>query len=286
MTLEEELELEIQNVKNVVQDSQTRDSEDFNVRGELYRLAFLFAPNSRDQDIHYCREWIAPREGEKSVDIAAGTGFLTKHVAQWTKSIVYAIDPSDVQLRNLEKNCQGLPVKTIVGSLSDQKTLVGLGGDVGNIDFVTSFGGIHHCLDKVGVNSQKEMFKLVSKALKKGGRFIAADVGDATKLSEHFEVSVKRHCLTGHEEKWLSAQRLKGELIDGTDLKYIRSEVVPIQWVFTDDHQMAMFMKGLHAYDLSEKEILDDLQSILGYEHKEGGVYLNWPMLFFHLEKA
>jgi SAM-dependent methyltransferase len=285
MTLEEELELEIQNVKNVVQHSQTKDPEDFNVRGELYRLAFLFAPSSRDQDIRCCYEWIVPQEGEKSIDIAAGTGFLTKHIAQWTKSTVYAIDPSNVQLRNLEHNCQGLPVKTIAGSLSDETTLAGLGSDVGDIDFVTSFGGIHHCLDKDGINSQMEMFKLVSKALKKGGRFIAADVGDETKLSEHFEVSVKKHCLTGHEEKWLSTERLKGELIDGTDLKYIRSEVVPIQWVFTDEHQMAMFMKGLHAYDLSEKEILDDLQSILGYEHKEGGVYLNWPMLFFHLEK-
>jgi SAM-dependent methyltransferase len=283
--LEAELDEQIRRVKIAAKDGLLRDSEDFNVRGGLYRLAFLFAPNARNQDIENIKKWVNPLKGEKSIDIAAGTGFLTKHIATWTEAIVYAIDPSSVQLSNLENNCEGLPVKTITGSLSELSTLEKLGDELGKIDFVTSFGGIHHVIDKGGVNCQKKMFEYISKALKPGGRFIAADVGVGTSLAKHFETSVKKHCLTGHEEKWLSLERLQNELIEGTGLKYIKSEMVPIQWLFETKHQMAMFMKCLHAYDLTEEEVIGDLSSILGFEEKDGKVYLNWPMLFFHLEK-
>lgn len=284
-TLDEELDNEIANVRRIVKNSELRDPEDFNVRGELYRIAFLFAPDARHQDIQHVREWVNPKTGEKSIDIAAGTGFLTKHIADWTRQTVYAIDPSDVQLQALKKKCAGLPVKAVLGSLSEKETILKIGADIGQIDFVTSFGGIHHVVDKDCRNCQKEMFKNVDLALKKGGRFIAADVGDNTALSRHFEVSVKKNCLTGHEEKWLSPERLQGELIEGTDLKYVKSEIIPIQWIFNSKHEMAMFMKGLHAYDLTEDEVLTDLQSILGYEERDDKVCLNWPMLFFHLEK-
>lgn len=285
-TLEAQLENEISHVRKVVSESTVRDPEDFNIRGELYRLAFLFASDARYQDIEYVKQWVKPQKGEKSIDIAAGTGFLTKHIAEWTSEIVYAIDPSDVQLKNLHAKCKNLFVKTIAGSLSEESTMNQLGSDLGKIDFITSFGGIHHVIDKNGRNCQKEMFKNVSRALRTGGRFIAADVGLHTALAKHFEVSVKANCLTGHEEKWLSPERMQGELIEGTDLKYIKSEVIPIQWVFENKHQMAMFMKGLHAYDLNEQEVLEDLASILGFEEKEDKIFLNWPMLFFHLEKV
>ena len=58
-------------------------------------------------------------------------------------------------------------------------------------------------MDESGENKQRMMFEKIARALKPGGRFVAADVGENTKLAEHFDTSVKRHCLTGHHEKWL-----------------------------------------------------------------------------------
>jgi len=279
------LDAEVLRVRELVQKDESKDPEDFNIRGGLYRIAFEIAPEARRQDIQQVHEWVKPQTGEVAVDIAAGTGFLTKPIHEWTKERVYAIDPSGVQLETLKKKCTGLPIITVEGSLSEQDTLKKLGGDIGKIDFVTSFGGIHHVIDENGVNKQKMMFENVSRALKSGGRFVAADVGKGTKLSEHFEKSVKQHCLTGHHEKWLNPDRLQGELVESTGLSYIKSEIIPIQWFFNSKREMALFMKALHAYDMTEDQILNDLASILGFEEKERKVSLNWPMLFFHLQK-
>lgn len=279
------LDAEISRVRELLLKSESRDPEDFNIRGGLYKIAFEIAPEARRQDIYQVHEWVKPQVGEVSVDVAAGTGFLTKPIHEWTKEKVYAIDPSGVQLETLKKKCVGLPIITVEGSLSEVDTLQKLGGDIGKIDFVTSFGGIYHVIDENGENNQKMMFENVARALKSGGRFVAADVGEGTKLSEHFEKSVKQHCLTGHHEKWLNRNRLSGELTDGTGLSFVKSDVVPIQWVFNSKREMALFMKALHAYDMTEEEVLNDLASILGFEEKENRVSLNWPMLFFHLQK-
>src|SRR5690606_26918978 len=131
----------------------------------------------------------------------------------------------------------------------------------------------------------KRMFENISNILKPGGRFVAGDVGANTALSQHFENSVKKHCLTGHSEKWLSRDRIEKELIPETNLEPIRIEEVDVKWVFDSEKQMALFMKGLHAYDMSESEVLQDLQKYLGYKKQAEKYELNWPMLFFHLEK-
>lgn len=277
---------EISRVRDLVSKEKNIDSEDFDLRGELYRLAFEVAPLAREQDLINMEKWIAPRKGEKSIDIAAGTGFLTIALEKWTEGKIYAVDPSDVQLNNLKKKADNTNIEIIVGSFSESETAEKIGEDFGNIDLVTSYGGLHHVLDKNGINRQKELFKNVSKVLKPGGRFVAGDVGADTDLAKHFENSVKKNCLTSHSEKWLSPERLKGELIEDTDLKYVRSEILPIKWIFDNEEQLALFMKGLHAYDMSDAEILSDLNSFLGYTKDETGkCILNWPMLFFELQK-
>lgn len=278
---------EIKRAKDLIKTREDNvDSEDFDLRGELYRLAFEVAPNARGQDLIYMKQWIKPFNGERVVDIAAGTGFLTIPLTSWTNGKTYAIDPSEVQLSNLDKKKGGFDIESITGSLSDKETLNSIGEDIGNIDLVTSYGGLHHVVDINGVNRQKELFKNVAELLKSGGKFIVGDVGADTDLAKHFENSVKQHCLTSHEEKWLNGARLQKELIEDTKLHYIKSEVIPVKWSFDNEEQLALFMKCLHAYDMSDEEILNDLKLFLGYEKDElGKCILNWPMLFFELEK-
>lgn len=279
------LNSEIDKLREMVAGKTTFDAEVFDLRGELYKMSTSFAPESRNQDIEYMKELIKPKEGEIAVDMAAGDGFLTKPLAEWTKEKVYAIDPSSIQLKNCAERCEGLPVKTIVGSLSEPSTLEEIGKDVGNIDIVTSFGGIHHIVDKGGRDRQKEMFDNVCKILKPGGRFVAGDVSSDTILSEWFEKIVKKYSLTSHEEKWLNKERLQTELIEDNDFEFVKAEMKDIKWVFDDKISMARFMKALKAFDLSEEQIIEYLGEVLGYEEVDGKFYLNWPMLLFHLEK-
>lgn len=252
----------------------------------MYKLAFEVAPKARNEDLLFMKDWINPQQGETSIDVAAGTGFLTIPLSSWTKGKTYAIDPSIVQLKNLNSKKGDLNIIEIEGSLSEDKTIKKIEADIGKIDIITSYGGLHHVVDKENINKQKKLFENASLMLKDGGRMIVGDVGDNTPLSKHFEMSVKKHCLTGHTEKWINKERLQGELIEGTDLSYIKSEIIPIKWYFENEEQMALFMKCLHAYDMSCDEILKDLSSFLGYTKKsDESCELNWPMLFFHLEK-
>lgn len=257
-------------------------AEAFDIRGELYGLAFEIAPHARAQDLKVMFDWIQPRLGEKTVDISAGTGFLTIPLARQTQAQTYAIDPTKIELDILVKRAAGLAITPVALSPGDKKVFDQLGVDEGKIDIVTSFGGLHHI---VGDNQQNLAFQNISKMLRPGGRFIAGDVGAGTSLARHFETSVKKHCLTGHEEKWLSPERLQGELLVGTDLEFVRANMVSIEWVFDSEEHMVLFMRALHAYPMSVKDVLSDLRNILGYEHRDGKVYLKWPMLIFELRK-
>lgn len=282
--LRDKLAAEIGRVRAIVSTGDTRDPEDFNVRGGLYALAHEIAPEARRQDIENLHAWIQPKPGELSIDLAAGTGFVTQYVPQWTHARVYAVDSSSVQLQTLQERFPHPLITTITGSPANPDVLDSI-ADAGKIDFVTSFGGIHHIVDNEGQNNQRKLFENIDAVLRPGGRFVAADVGAGTALSRHFEESVKIHCLTGHHEKWLSTERLAGELTAHMHLRHVRSEIVPLQWVFESVTQMALFMKAMHAYDISEEEIVRDLTTILGFEEKAGRVMLNWPMLFFEIVK-
>ncbi len=292
--LEIELNTELDKCKNIVDrekaEGYVADPEDFNKRGELYKIAFDIAPNARREDIEYLFKWIQPQAGEKAIDVAAGTGMFSIPLAQITQNRLYAVDPSDVQLKNLDRKKGGLNIVSIVSSLSESAAVELMKEDIGNIDFITSYGGIHHILDKeeggILINKQKEMFKNANIMLKKGGRFVAGDVGNNTDLSRHFEGSVKTHCLTGHHEKWLSTERLENELLKDTDLVIEKVEQIPVKWHFNSERELALYMKGLHAYHMSNEEVLKDLNTYLQYTVSEDGtVILNWPMFFFHLVK-
>jgi cyclopropane fatty-acyl-phospholipid synthase-like methyltransferase len=236
------------------------------------------------------QKWLKPQHGEKSLDIASGGGFLTLPVAQWTQAVTYAVDNSISQLNALKRKALNYPIKVVLDNFSDLKSISSFGSDIGTIDFATSFGGIHHIIntkDSEGKlqNNQHNMMITVDKLLRPGGRFIAADVSSNTSLAKHFDESVKNNCITGHQEKWISIDRLENELIQGTGMKLIKAEIINTGMIFESTHQMGMYMKCLHALDQPENTILEELQDILGYSENNGMFFLNWPLLFFHLQK-
>lgn len=248
---------------------------EFNVRGKLYDLAHQLAPEARRGEIDTIKEWLLPAKGERSLDVAAGSGFLTKYLLAWTAIPPVAIDPSFSQLAALRRNAPGAVV--VHAYPDDARALRGFRD--GHFDFATSLGGIHH------VVNQRAMFSNVSRVLRKGGRFVFADVCEGTLVARHFDEVVAKKCLTGHTARWLSPQRI-AELVRGLPLEAKRVEVVTLYMRFSSEKQMYLFFKGLHAYDLSQEEVLRDLGMVLGLSSVDGEVRLNWPLLFVSLEKT
>lgn len=246
---------------------------DFDIRGKLYAISEQIAPEARNGDIREMHDLIKPKRGEVSVDLAAGGGFITKPILEWTRAKTYAVDPSREQLKMLDRYCDG-KAESILGSPDDMSILRSL--PCGEIDFVTSFGGLHHVPD------QEAMMKNIATMLKNGGRFAAADVCGGTPLARHFDEFVAEKCITGHTAKWLTKSRLE-ELIEGTTMSLKLAETRPLTWVFNSEREMALFFKALHAYDLPDEEVIRDLQEALGSFKRDGKVHLNWPMIFFEI---
>lgn len=268
--------------KMVKEEGITAQSPVFDMRAKLYKLALELAPHARDDDIEKMHQWIAPEKGEVSIDIAAGTGFLTKHLVEWTNNTVYAVDPSKKQLEILMDDLKSELIKPIVGSLAQETTpeREGILEQVPEqVDFITSFGGMHH------VYYQKRMMEHAEKLLKSGGRLTAGDVGDNSALSKHFDDVVTRKCITSHTARWLSKERLEELIEDLPSLSLDRFESRVQHWVFSSKREMALFFKGLHAYNLPDEEVINDLYDALGFEEKDGKIILNWPMIFFDIRK-
>lgn len=253
----------------------------FDYRAELYELAMELAGEARNGDLIAMRQFINPQEGEISADLSAGTGFLTKAVSKWTHATTYGIDPSEGQLKYLRQNCSELVIP--VRSWPDNYEKLFIESDVPQegIDFVTSFGGIHH----INKDRYDLAFQNVAKMLKVGGRFQAADVPGNSILQNHFDEVVDRKSLTRHPMGRFMTPELLAQYSQQAGLELVSTEVKPLTWDFNSTKEMAYFFKGLHAYDLPEDEIVQDLKDTLGYKEEDGKIKLNWPMLFFEIKK-
>lgn len=254
---------------------------DFDARGRLYDLALQSSPEARKCDLERMAKWLGVAEGwlhgKVAVDIAAGTGFLTKALLQWTRERVYAVDPSRVQLETLLQRCHPYgPVWPILGSPDRKGILSQI--PLSTADVVTSYGGLHH------IGNLKALFAEVAASLKPGGCFIAGDVGANTPLQRHFDHVVTPKCLTGHHGNWLSPARLAA-LCQQVGLELAEASMEDVTWSFISEEEMAWFFKALHAYPQPKEEVLQDLHDTLGWSIRNGLIHLNWPMLFFKAVK-
>lgn len=254
----------------------------FDARSKLYELAMsMCGYHARNGDLLAMHGHIQPRPGETSVDLSAGTGFLTRAINYWTETTTYGVDPSEVQLRYLKHNCSDQVISVHASPDETDKLFAsGLIPESG-IDFVTSFGGIHH----IHKNRYLESFQNVAAMLKPGGRFSAADVPGDSILQRHFDEVVTDKCLTGHEMGQFMTPTLLKELAEQAGLELISTETMPLTWDFNSTEEMAWFFKGLHAYPQPAEEIIADLRDTLGFKEEDGKIKLNWPMLFWEIRK-
>lgn len=254
----------------------------FDARSKLYELAMELAGyKSRAGDLAAMHVHIKPKKGEIGVDLSAGTGFLTKAINEWTNAPTFAVDPSGIQLMYLKKHCSA-DVVPIQAAPSDRERLFGRGKiKRESVDFVTSFGGIHH----IGKDKYAAAFQNIARMLKPGGRFVAADVGAGTILQRHFDNVVATKCLTGHAMgRFMNPERLH-YYCRGAGLVVVRTKMKPLTWDFDSKEEMAWFFKGLHAYPQPPAEIIQDLHNTLGFQEVDGKIKLNWPMLFWEIRK-
>jgi arsenite methyltransferase len=122
---------------------------------------------------------------------------------------------------------------------------------------------------------------------------VICDVFQGSKLAKHFDCQVARYCLTGHEVKFLSEEfALTLCYHGGFDASKTQIVDLPQKWVFDSDEDLGKFIYKLHAMtlipgneDQKIAQTIDGCKKILGVDHRNGKVYLNWPMKAIVAEK-
>jgi len=245
-------------------------------RAKLYEEAIAGFPLARRSDIDIMYKLLDPSKGERILGFGEGNGYFCRDIAEsiGKKGYYLVSDPSREQLDNLERRVK-LPQIHV-----EQIGAEGLNVPKDFFDKVWSFGAFHH------VPNQTEAMKKIYTALKKGGKVIICDVFQGSDLAKHFDSQVARHCVTGHEVKFLSEEfaRTLCYLAGFGDNK-VKTIDLPQRWIFDSEKDMGAFVYKIHAMTqlsgTEEEKIartIEGCKNILGVNIEENNYELNWPL--------
>jgi ubiquinone/menaquinone biosynthesis C-methylase UbiE len=237
------------------------------VRSNLYKEALKEYPESRQEDIEIMKKYLAPKKGEKILEIGAGSGFFSGTIAELIEKDGKLIvsDPSMQQLEEIkELNKKNIEV---LHSTAEKINL-----PENSIDKVWSFGAMHHVFEK------EKAFKNFHKAIKLGSQIIIGDVFSGSKLAKHFDDQVAKYCITGHEVAFWSREYAES-ICYLTGLSKPEFVNINQKWIFKSEKEIGIFLYKIHAMTkTTPEECLNGAKRILGVKKEQGKYILNWPM--------
>jgi SAM-dependent methyltransferase len=229
--------------------------EIFAQRGNRYHDAMLRFPNARDAEFR-CLFDAAPVPAKARVlDLPAGGGYLARFL------------PADAELVSLE--------------LSE-----GFGGGVdvhdpqrtwphAPFDHAVCLAALHHIPD------QPSFIRGLLGTLAPGGILHLADVPAGSSLTRFLDGFVGRYNITGHEGMYLPAD--EGFYASIGHLR--RCAELPCPWHFANEAAMLDFCGSLFGLvDCPPAELREALADLVGFEARDGGVRLDWRLLYVDLE--
>ena len=243
------------------------------IRSKLYAEAMEEFPEARINDIGVMKKYLAPKNGERILEIGAGSGFFSKYISELIgdNGVLIVSDPSLDQLEEIKK----LNKKNIqfIQFVQFGSKVVNLEKD--KVDAVWSFGAMHHMFLK------SKSFENLKRILKKNGRIVICDVFTGSNLAKHFDGPVAKYCITGHEVSFWSKEYVE-------TLCYLYGFTPPkfydlnLKWRFDKKEDIGLFLYKLHAMTKTTPgECLIGAEKILGIEEKDNHYILNWPMILF-----
>jgi len=237
------------------------------IRSKLYKEALADYPNAREEDIGVMKKYLSPKNGETILEVGAGSGFFSGHIADLVgeKGKLIVSDPSEEQLDDVKK-LKKKNIKLL------QKGAEEINLEENSVDAIWSFGAMHHSFKK------KKALKKFNKILQKDGRLILADVFKGSKLAKHFDEKVDKYCITGHKvEFW--TDELAEELCKSAGFEKPKIINLNIKWKFKTKEEIGDFLYKIHAMTKTTPEVcLEGAEEILGIEKKNNLYELNWPM--------
>lgn len=243
------------------------------IRSKLYKESLIEYPDARTEDIEIMKKYLAPKKGERILEIGAGSGFFSKLISELVgdKGRLIVSDPSLEQLEEIKKlGKDNIDVIQFVQFGSEKVNL-----EKDKVDAIWSLGAMHHMFKK------SKSFENLSRITKKGARVVIADVFSGSKLAKHFDDKVAKFCIVGHEVAFWSKEYAES-------ICYLNGFFKPkfydlnLQWKFREKKDIGLFLYKLHG--MTKTTPLNcgkGAEEILGIKKKNGLYCLNWPMTLF-----
>lgn len=232
----------------------------FEQRGGAYDQAMRRWPDARRDDFRVPLQVLDPRPGESIVDVPAGGGYLRDYLparCRW-----FGHEP-----------CASFHVGTAAVDL------LPLSWADGFADAAISIAGVHHLDDK------RPLFRELRRVVRDGGRFVLADVHEASAVATFLDEFVGRHNSTGHQGIYLGERTLE-ELAE-TGWQIERAEREPFCWWFRDGASLAQYCRMLFdVRGVADATILDAVERSLGTQATANGIGMNWELFVIRARAA
>lgn len=224
----------------------------FQARGAPYDRAMALFPDARREEFLHAVQRADVKAGQSVGDVPAGGGYLIRYL------------PQNVRWLGHEP-CASF------GSSGTDGALLPLPWADGEVDAAISIAGVHHLVDK------RPLFNELARAVRSAGRFVLADVHEASDVSRFLDGWVDHHNSTGHKGLYLGEHTL--DELRQTGWNVLSAERVPFHWRFTDAEEMGQFCHLM--FDLKTCQTNDTVRVIeadLGVDVFEGEIGMRWEL--------
>ena len=245
-------------------------SEFAGIRSQVNKKALKKFPHARRRDLDYMRTHLAPREGGRVLEIGAGSGFFSGHIADMldpTGRLVVSdpsLDQLDIVIALQRKNID------VIQYVQFGSRCVDLERE--KVDAIWSFGAMHHMQQK------QQSFYNMKRILKPGGRVVVCDVFQGSRLAKHFDIQVAQFCETGHEVSFWSREYAES-ICARVELAQPTFVDDDMKWEFDRKEDIGEFLYLLHAMTGTTKRgCLEGAENILGVKKVGAKYILHWPM--------
>lgn len=141
-------------------------------------------------------------------------------------------------------------------------------------DAVISIAGIHHLTDQ----DQFQFITATQKVLKAGGQLLMVEVTIDSPTSRFLDGFVGQHTPTGHVGNYL--KRDFARMVELAGYQRIRRKTVINKWVFRDETHIHTWMTKFFGVSVPQKDLVAQVDSILGITKRKGFLTVNWPLDF------
>ncbi|MBI1181941.1 MAG: methyltransferase domain-containing protein [Alphaproteobacteria bacterium] len=243
-------------------DNRTSYEVLFEFRGASYDRAMRLFPDARREEflLPIGRSNLPP--GATVADVPSHGGYLARY---------------------LPRGCRWLGHEPCAvfghGAAGDDRGLLPLPWEDDAVDAALSVAGVHHVEDKVS------LFRELARVVRPGGRFVLADVHEASDAARFLDGWVDAHNSTGHDGLFLGEHTL--DELARAGWRVLSAERVGYHWRFASLEDMGEFCHGL--FDLrasTPEETVRAIDEELGIDRLEDGVGMRWELYMVVAEPA